>query len=132
MCSNCDEPTLYRCEDGFVWEVINGLHNLKNAWTAEKELCVLYPDESETLIESWDQLQDAVNNDHLIVTPFVGVVHIKDIEVTDPDSGLPVDVSIYKDKISGAMFGIDSSFPDDRIHSPYEINDKLQIFLGDS
>lgn len=46
---------------------------------------------------------------------------IKDITVTDPDSNLPVEVSVYKEE-AGGMFGVDSSYLEqdvDDVHSPF-------------
>lgn len=37
---------------------------------------------------------------------------VKTITVTDPDSGSPVDLSVYKHNQSGGMFAIDSSYLD--------------------
>jgi len=36
---------------------------------------------------------------------------VKEVEVTDPDTGLGVDISIYKHE-NGGMFAIDSSYID--------------------
>lgn len=35
---------------------------------------------------------------------------IAEVTVTDPESGLPVEVAIFREAASGALFGIDSSF----------------------
>lgn len=35
---------------------------------------------------------------------------VSEVTVVDPDSGLPVEVAIYKLESNGAMFGIDSSY----------------------
>lgn len=35
---------------------------------------------------------------------------VQEVTVTDPDTQMLVQVSIYKDPTSGALFGIDSSF----------------------
>jgi hypothetical protein len=35
---------------------------------------------------------------------------VSQVTVTDPDTGNPVQVSIYKHENSGGMFGVDSSF----------------------
>ena len=53
------------------------------------------------------------------------LVWVKDVEVRDPDTGKPIDVSIYKDTSTEAMVGVDSSWPDDAILSPYEDNTDL-------
>lgn len=37
---------------------------------------------------------------------------VETITVTDPDSGLPVDLSVYKHNQSGGMLAIDSSYLD--------------------
>lgn len=49
---------------------------------------------------------------------------VTEVSVVDPDSGLPVDVAIYKLQINGAMFGIDSSYiqtlsEDDPVNCPF-------------
>jgi len=36
--------------------------------------------------------------------------YVKSIEVTDPDTGAEVELEVYKDPESGAMFAIDSTF----------------------
>lgn len=35
---------------------------------------------------------------------------VKEVVVTDPDTGGEVSVSIFKDESSGGMFGVDSSY----------------------
>lgn len=37
-------------------------------------------------------------------------IYISDITVIDPDTGLDVDVSIYKNTTTGGMFGVDTSY----------------------
>lgn len=37
-------------------------------------------------------------------------VFVTEVTVTDPDSGMPVEVSIYKDTVSGGLFGVDTSY----------------------
>jgi hypothetical protein len=61
---------------------------------------------------------------------------IKEVTVTDPDTGGEVQVSIFKDSSSGAMFGIDSSYieqcldedPRGVVKSPF--NDEHLIMQG--
>ena len=64
---------------------------------------------------------------------------IKEITVIDPDTHAPVDVIIYKDQSSGAMFGIDASFivndigeisenDNPIIPSPFNEGMKLELF----
>jgi hypothetical protein len=43
-------------------------------------------------------------------TSHVTAVKVTEITVTDPDTNLPVEVSIFKEVESGGMFGVDSSF----------------------
>lgn len=38
---------------------------------------------------------------------------IKEISVTDPDTGNEINVAIYKELESGGMFGVDSSYVED-------------------
>jgi len=50
--------------------------------------------------------------------------YIAEIAVQDPDSNSMVDVTIYKDRNSGAMFGVDSSYiltlsDDDPVIDPF-------------
>lgn len=50
---------------------------------------------------------------------------IKEITVRDPDSGGEVEVEIWKDPVSGGMFGVDTSFLDqvhDEVPSPFDRN----------
>jgi hypothetical protein len=49
---------------------------------------------------------------------------IKEVTVIDPDSKLPVDVSIYKEEESGGMFGVDTSFVVEV--DPYSVYTPLQ------
>lgn len=49
---------------------------------------------------------------------------VTEVSVVDPDSGLPVDVAIYKRQSNSAMFGIDSSYiqtlsEDDPVNCPF-------------
>ncbi|GAB3975970.1 hypothetical protein GCM10028806_34720 [Spirosoma terrae] len=46
---------------------------------------------------------------------------IQEVTVMDPDSNLPVEITIYKEQ-AGGMFGVDSSYltdTDDPVHSPF-------------
>lgn len=47
------------------------------------------------------------------------LTHIRTVEVVDPDTNNYVEVSIYKDDVSGAMIGVDSSWPRATINNPY-------------
>ena len=42
----------------------------------------------------------------------VKATYVTTVTVTDPDSGSPVDIQVYKDPESEAMFGVDASFLD--------------------
>lgn len=49
---------------------------------------------------------------------------VQEVSVVDPDSGLPVEVAIYKLESNGAMFGVDSSYilglsEDDPVNCPF-------------
>jgi len=49
-------------------------------------------------------------------------IFIKEIEVTDPDTGNDIPVEIHKDKETGAMFGVDSSYAEleeGRVKTPF-------------
>lgn len=53
---------------------------------------------------------------------------IKEVTVIDPATNAPVDIAIYKDLDSGAMFGVDSSYivtlsDDDPVSNPFNGND---------
>lgn len=53
---------------------------------------------------------------------------VKTVSVTDPDSELPVEVDIYKDRDSGGLFGVDGSYlvtlsDDDPVSNPFNGND---------
>ena len=37
-------------------------------------------------------------------------MYVKEVTVTDPDTQLPVDIVIYKDRSTDAMFGVDSAY----------------------
>lgn len=46
---------------------------------------------------------------------------IKEIELTDPDTNLPVSIAVYKEE-AGGMFAVDSSYIEqdlDYVHSPF-------------
>ncbi len=50
---------------------------------------------------------------------------VTEVTVTDPDTNAPVEVAIYKDRNSGGMFGVDSSFiltlsDDDTVIEPFD------------
>lgn len=54
---------------------------------------------------------------------------ITEVTITDPDSKAPIEISIFKDPESGALFGIDSSFLEqvqDEIPSPFNKNSILK------
>ena len=53
---------------------------------------------------------------------------VREIEVTDPDTNLPVNLGIYKTD-GGGMLGIDSSFlanTDEPIYSPFDLGEILE------
>jgi hypothetical protein len=54
---------------------------------------------------------------------------IKTITVTDPDSGLGVEVSIYKLE-TGGMIGVDESFlanTNEPVYSPFDLGEELDL-----
>ena len=57
------------------------------------------------------------------------VIFIQEVTVTDPDSHLPVEVSIYKDVDSGGLFGVDSSFleTEEPVYIPFEKGEEADI-----
>jgi hypothetical protein len=58
---------------------------------------------------------------------------VGDVYVTDPDSGNDIGVSIYKDVVSGGMFGVDSSYieqVDDVVWNPLR-KSATQIHCGE-
>ena len=53
---------------------------------------------------------------------------IKEVTVIDPDTKAPVEVAIYKDRESGGMFGVDSSYiltlsDEDPVSNPFNGQD---------
>lgn len=55
--------------------------------------------------------------------------YIQTIEVTDPDTGNQVEVSIYKME-TGGMVGVDDSFlanTDEPVYSPYDLGEELDL-----
>ncbi|MGP1715768.1 MAG: hypothetical protein ACTS9Y_01190 [Methylophilus sp.] len=58
---------------------------------------------------------------------------IKEVVVIDPDTKLPVEISIYKDMTTEGIFGIDSSFLTsgdvEEVKSPF--NDETLTLEGD-
>ncbi|OUV22893.1 MAG: hypothetical protein CBC55_02320 [Gammaproteobacteria bacterium TMED95] len=48
---------------------------------------------------------------------------VTEVSITDPDSNTPVEVAIYKEEASGAMFGVDSSF----ITSNFDEDETIEI-----
>jgi hypothetical protein len=60
----------------------------------------------------------------------VKAIYVSAVTVTDPDTGAEIDVEIYKDEASGAMFGLDSSFLDGDVgpvFSPYNKGQEITI-----
>lgn len=58
-------------------------------------------------------------------------IFIKEITVVDPDSGLEVEIAIYKDIGSGGIFGVDSSYvaqleDGENVFSPFD-GESIQI-----
>ena len=57
---------------------------------------------------------------------------ITEITVFDPDSQMFVEVAIYKDPVSGGIFGVDSSFlanTDEDVVSPFSKKDAPYILF---
>lgn len=58
---------------------------------------------------------------------------IKNIVVTDPDTGLEVELCIYKDMSTEGIFGVDASYIEqmepETINSPF--SDAVLTFVGD-
>lgn len=62
-------------------------------------------------------------------------VLISEVTVTDPDTGGEVQVSIFKDKTSGGIFGVDSSFIEQTfedeeeviVNSPFAVNKLVEL-----
>ncbi|MAD89030.1 MAG: hypothetical protein CMK64_04955 [Pseudoalteromonas sp.] len=59
---------------------------------------------------------------------------VTEVTVTDPNTNAPVEVAIYKDSESGAMFGVDSSYimtlsDDDPVNNPFN-GDEIELVEG--
>ncbi len=55
---------------------------------------------------------------------------VQEVEIVDPDSGQPVSVAIYKDPVSGGLFGIDSSYVEqvrDDVPNPFGNGGRLRL-----
>jgi hypothetical protein len=82
------------------------------------------PEEYKELVEKFSKFETwKTNLDDVVPTPSkdkMRVVHVEEIEVTDPDTFAPVHLNIYKEE-AGGMFGVDSSYFDteDPVHSPF-------------
>lgn len=60
----------------------------------------------------------------------VEATYVRDVSVTDPDSGLVVDLEVWKDPESGGMFAIDASFVDqvnEVVVSPFNSQRRLHL-----
>jgi hypothetical protein len=60
--------------------------------------------------------------------PNASTIFIKEIIVQDPDTGMDIEVEIHKDPISGAIFGVDSSYLDQittTVPSPFSKPDNI-------
>ena len=55
------------------------------------------------------------------------LTYVLHITVIDPDTQNSVDVEIFKDSESGAMVGIDNSWPREYIYSPYNKHSRLEL-----
>lgn len=59
-------------------------------------------------------------------------IFVTEISVIDPISNLPVEIEIWKDPISGGLFGIDTSFLDqvsEGIVSPFAVDEDIVLLL---
>lgn len=61
-------------------------------------------------------------------------VFVTELTVTDPDYDAPVEIAVYKDKSSGGMFAIDSSYllsldDDEPVIEPF--NETHVMLVGD-
>ena len=55
-------------------------------------------------------------------------IYVSTVQVTDPHTGIEIDVDIYKDEGSGAMLGLDATFMDGDggpVFSPYNQGQKV-------
>jgi hypothetical protein len=61
-------------------------------------------------------------------------VHVQTVTVTDPDNGAPTQVEIRKDKVTGAMVGIDGSYLEQdvgTVYDPYNRNGVALVIPDD-
>lgn len=81
------------------------------------------------LIEAMERSQASVERPKK--TPASQAIFIQEIEVTDPDSEAEIEIEIYKDPLSGCMFGLDSAMVDqigiETIQNPFLQDETIQI-----
>ncbi len=58
----------------------------------------------------WVKTIDYLTEKNIPPTSSDTAMYVKEVTVTDPDTQLPVDIAIYKDKGTDAMFGVDSAY----------------------
>ena len=60
----------------------------------------------------------------------IEAVYVTDVHVTDPDSGLPIELEVWKDPVSGGLLAIDASFVErvgEVITSPFNAHQYLHL-----
>lgn len=89
-----------------------------------------YWDNSDYVIEGENEISIQIfwpNVNQKISRP----IKVVDMNVRDPDSGDYVDVEIWKDETSGALFGVDTSFLENvrctGIPSPFNVNEYFDM-----
>lgn len=97
------------------------------------EECWLDPETDEwrpyTELPEYLEVREALGMDEPKESSKINIKYIDELEVTDPDSGLPVHITIVKME-TGGMVGVDSSFLDNTdlpVFSPYDRNIELDV-----
>lgn len=111
-------------------QVINDtLLNAGNNCLDSQRLCLINALQNFEYICSRISIKD-IRGDLSFITKTAN--HVDDFSVIDPDTHLPVEVSVYKDKESGGILAVDTSYlltlsDDDPVFNPFNGNEIMLI-----
>lgn len=117
------------CVGGWVWEILTKEEAI-NAFNDGKEVHLMYTnDKDNTNLVTCNAIVDWVDDGTTLLVTGASAIYLSTISVTDPETSNSIDLDVYKDRISGAMIAVDSSWPKNLIASPYEPNTLTHIYL---
>ena len=110
MSKKCDHPDLKQDAHPGPWTVMeakSGCHGILDVCGMVVAL-LSDLDTAKDLVDLASAIHDRISTNESLATKKAN--YVTEVSVIDPDTKAPVEVSLYKDQVSGGIFGVDSSY----------------------